>query len=126
MGFEPTTFSLGSQRRHEQSREVATQRGRNVDDVEGLATAVLALAQTEVDLPADLAIRLIDAVLASASEMVKLALAAREGGPHATRHLIDLASRVLSNVDDRREPQAAAVGDAATSPIGSEGTIEPE
>lgn len=61
-----------------------------------LAEAILAVARASDEIPIALADALVEAVLADAPRAVRLALAAREGGPFEARRLIELAETVLA------------------------------
>ena len=99
-GLEPATVGLKARCGPESRREVSTSPGqrlgnREADGAGELARAVLLAlgagtpARAHIDA-------LVEIVLASAPEAVRLALAVREGGPHAPRRAIELAALVVA------------------------------
>lgn len=111
-GFEPATFRLGSEGQSEQSRTLTSVLGNawaTAGDGDSLPPSARVsrpladLARALVLGPSNDAARALADAFLEADDGARLALAAREGGPHALRRAIELAALILERAA-RAEP----------------------
>jgi len=93
------TFGSGDARGPESERAVIPSRGQRVGNAAELARNVIERVASGSVTAGE-----IDALAAAVldDELVRLALAVRAGGPHATRRAIELAALILAMAGKRR------------------------